>query len=410
MSDAFRTRLLSIAVMMTVFVAPALAQEAPNMFASQASQVVTEIMSRAGTLGFVTIDFQNKSSLSSSDAALARKALEEQLRSSGARLVKPERAVSVVTVTISENVQGLLWVAEVKQGSTSQTIMMQGPSIAALTPSQLTTLALRRTPVYAASDAVPMLDFILTDAKILYVLRDQNIAAYKWDGARWWLLNAFSFDRLAPSLRDMRGHLVWQSSELVAYLPGAQCTAPLETDGLLKGIQCRDIDDPWPLDNFFNAFFSSNRNFFSGIVRGANFNSAVKSVEASLPPFYSASAIGEANALWVFTGTDGRARLYSSVTQAPRGVYSGWGSDIASIHSGCGSQLLISRPGDLSQLDAVQAMEIANGEPVPVSATMDMPGAVTSMWRSSDGTSANVISRDPSTGKYEASILNVDCR
>jgi hypothetical protein len=262
-----------------------------------------------------------------------------------------------------------------------------------------------------ASDDAPILDFILTDAKILYLLRSQNITAYKWDGARWLLLNAFSFDRSAPLPRDSRGHLVWQPSELVAYLPGALCNAPLGSDGLLHGIQCRDVDDPWPLDNSFNAFFSSNRNFFSGIVRGANFNSAVKSVEASLPPFYSASAIGEANAIWVFTGTDGRARLYSSFTQAPR-VYSGWGSDVASIHSTCGSQwqLLISKPGDRAQPDAVQAMEIANGEPVPASATLEMPGAITSMWRSSDGTSASVISRDPATGKYEASILSVDCR
>ena len=411
MSDAFRSKLLSIAVMMMIFLASATAQEAPNPFTPQAVQLVTEIMNRAASPGFVTIDVQNRSSLSASDVALARKALEAQLRSSGARLVKPERAVSEITVTISENVQGLLWVAEVRQGPISQSIMVQGANAAALTPSHLPTLTLRRALVYSASNDEPMLDFVLADPKILYVLRSQNITAYKWDGARWWLLNAFNFDRLAPIPRDPRGHLVWQPSQLVAYLPGAQCTAPLASDGLLQGIQCRDIDDPWPLDNSFNAFFSSTRNFFSGIVRGANFNSAVKSVEASVPPFYSASAIGEANALWVFAGTDGRARLYSSFTQAPR-VYSGWGSELASIHSGCGSQwqLLISKHGDRSQPDAVQAMEIANGEPVPVSATLEISGAMTSMRHSSDGTSANMISRDPATGKYEASILSVDCR
>jgi hypothetical protein len=368
-------------------------------------------MNRAGSPGFVTLDVQNISSLSNADVALARKAIEAQLRAANVRLVKQERAVAEINVTISENPQGLLWIAEVKQGTTTQTIMLQSARTAALASQHIPALTLRRTLVYVASEDEPMADFVLTDAKILYVLRAQNVTAYKWDGARWWLLNAFSFDRSAPTPRDSRGHLVWQPSQLVAYLPGVQCTAPLESDGFLKGIQCRDIDDPWPLDNSFNAFFSSSRNFFSGIVRGANFNSAVKSIEVSLPPFYSASAIGENNALWVFTGTDGRARLYSSFTQAPR-VYSGWGSDVASLHSGCGSQwqLLVSKPGDRSQPDAVQAMEIANGEPVPVSATFEVPGAITSMWRAPDGKGVNLVMRDVMSRRYEASILSVDCR
>lgn len=411
MSASFGRALTSLLFAALLFSQAAAAQEAPSPFTPQATQLVTEIMNRAGSPGFVTLEVENRSSLTPSDVSAARKAIEAQLRASNVRLVKQERAVAEITVTISENTQGLLWIAEVKQGLTTQTVMLQGANPTALTPVHMPTLRLLRTPVYSATDDAPMLDFVLTDAKILYVLRSENITAYKWDGSRWSLLNTFNVDRSTPTPRDTRGHLMWQPSQLIAYLPGVQCTAPLVPDGILAGIQCRDIDDPWPLDNSFDAFFSSNRNFFSGIVRGANFNSAVKSVEASVPPFYSASAIGDANALWVFTGSDGRARIYSSLTQAPH-VYSGWGSDIASVHSECGSkwQLLISKPGDRTQPDAVQAMEFVNGEPVPVSATLEMSGAITSMWRSPDGTSANVITRDHISRRYEASILTVDCR
>jgi hypothetical protein len=408
MSEAFGSRLLFIAVMM-MFVTCAAAQDAPTQFTPQATRLVNEIMNRTGSPGFVTLDVQNRSQLSAADVATARKTIEAQLRASGARLVKPERAIAEITVTISENVHGLLWIAEVKQGVTVQTIMLPGSSATAISAASAPAFTLRRAIVYSPSEDAPMLDFALTEGKVLYVLRSRNITAYRSEEGRWSVLNAFNFDRSTPPPRDLRGRLVWQPAQVSVYLPGVQCTVPLGADGSLKGIDCREVDDPWPLDNSFTAFFSSNRNFFSGLLRGANFNSAVKSIEASVPPFYSAAAIGEANAIWTFTGTDGRARLYSSFSQAPH-FYSGWGSEIATVHSTCGSQwqLLVSRPGDRSQPDAVQAMEIVNGEPAPASTPLDIPGAITAMWRNADG-AANVISRDVATGKYEASIITIDC-
>jgi len=109
-------------------------------------------------------------------------------------------------------------------------------------------------------------------------------------------------------------------------------------------------------------------------------------------------------------GTDGRARLYSTFAQAPH-VYSGWGSDIAAVQSSYGSgwQVLVSRPGDREQPDAVQAMEVVDREPVPVSTALDVPGAITSMWRSADGKSVNLVTQDVVSKKYEASILSIDC-
>src|SRR5258708_4855342 len=101
-----------IATWMLLSAGFSLAQESPNPFTPQATQLVTEVMNRAGAPGFVTLDVQNKSSLSANDVTLARKALEAQLRATSARLVKPERAVAEISVTISENLQGLLWVAE----------------------------------------------------------------------------------------------------------------------------------------------------------------------------------------------------------------------------------------------------------------------------------------------------------
>jgi hypothetical protein len=404
-------RLFSCIVFVLFFCVHVTAQDETNPFTPQATQLVAQIMVRTGSPGFVTLDVANQSSLSAAEVITARKAVETQLRAANVRLVKPERAVAEITVTISENLKGLLWVAEIKQGLTTQIVMLQSGAASAAAPAHMPTLQVRRTSIYSATDDAPVLDFILTDAKLLYVLRSQSVTANRWDGAQWKQLSAQSLVRSTPAPRDLRGHLLWQQSQLSAYLPGVQCTAPLGSDGQLAGIQCREVDDPWPLDNSFEAFFSSNRNFFSGIIRGANFNSAVKSVEASIPPFYSAAAMGDANTVWAFTGTDGRTRLYSSFTQPPR-VYSGWGSDIASIQSECGSkwQLVISKPGDRSQPDAVQAMEMAGGEPVPVSAMLEIPGSITAMWRAQDASAVNIITRDPATKRYEASTLTIDCR
>src|SRR4051812_20846998 len=128
MSAPFGRALTSLLIVAFCLSLDAAAQDAPNPFTPQAAQLVTEIMSRAGSPGFVTLDVENRSSLSAADVAVARKAIEAQLRASNSRLVKQERAVAEITVTISENTQGLLWIAEVKQGLTTQTVMLEGAS------------------------------------------------------------------------------------------------------------------------------------------------------------------------------------------------------------------------------------------------------------------------------------------
>src|SRR5207244_2252952 len=104
MPAAFGRKPLHTILSILIMICCALAQEPPNPFTQQASQLVSEMMNRAGSPGFVTLDVQNKSSLNAADVTLARKAIETQLRAANVRLVKAERAVAELTVTISENV------------------------------------------------------------------------------------------------------------------------------------------------------------------------------------------------------------------------------------------------------------------------------------------------------------------
>src|SRR5437667_4763586 len=64
MSAAFGRKLPLTTLSMLVMTCCAFAQEPPDQFAQQATQIVAEVMNRAGSPGFVTLDVQSKSSLS----------------------------------------------------------------------------------------------------------------------------------------------------------------------------------------------------------------------------------------------------------------------------------------------------------------------------------------------------------
>src|SRR4051812_19345511 len=89
MSAAFIRILLIISLLLSCALISE-AQDQQDPFTPQATQLVSDIMDRAGSPGFVTLDVQNKSSLSAADVALARKAVEAQLRAANVRLVKRE--------------------------------------------------------------------------------------------------------------------------------------------------------------------------------------------------------------------------------------------------------------------------------------------------------------------------------
>src|SRR5205814_1852695 len=67
MSAAFRRKLFLTILSALIVSCQVHAQEPANPFAPQAVQLVTEMMNRAGSPGFVTLDVQNKSSLSTAD-------------------------------------------------------------------------------------------------------------------------------------------------------------------------------------------------------------------------------------------------------------------------------------------------------------------------------------------------------
>jgi hypothetical protein len=396
-----RHRYFSALLLLSLLTAAAAAQQnGPALPTAAANSFVQDVLSRAGTPSAVTVSFENISSLAPEAQDATKTAIMAGFGDAGVRLVKPEQAMAEVRITFSEDWQGYVWIAAIQQGPGQQIVMKKLPRAERAGPQHGPTLTLRKYSVW--QQETPILDFF-ADNQNLVVLEPGQISAYTKDSGQWRLRSVLAINHSQTWPRDLRGRLQVNGHEVAAFLPGTRCAGSLSQPAL----DCSASDDPWPIDQGqLVAFFSPRRNFFNGILSGPR-------AGATVAPFFSTAAWTSSDQPhWLFTGTDGRARLYQNDLSSPAAVFSGWGSNLAALHSGCGSgwQLLASAPTDSTGPDTVQAVEIAGREALTVSPAMDLPGPVAAMWTSGKNSDAvNVVMQSPLTGKYEALILTVSC-
>jgi hypothetical protein len=359
--------------------------------------------------GAVSLEVVNVSSLSKQDVETIRRGLISELVPFGVKLVKPEQAAATVKVTLSENAQNYVWVAEIRQGTNA-------PAVAFVTQARtgvggLTlegpAITLRRTPLWSQDERILDIATVEANGVPLYmvVLDSTKVGVYRQQEGRWQLEQALPISHARVWPRDMRGRLFLRKDHLFdAYLPGVFCSssgaAPLT-------MTCRESEDAWPLFSepyAFSAFFTPLRNFFTGtLVPGIRKQSTTAS-------FYSAAPVPKSNyVLWVFMARDGQLHLMDGMTDQVQ-ARPEWGSDIAAVRSTCGSgwQVLATHSGD-GGADAVRAFEFPDREPVALSSAVELSGPVTALWSATDGSSVVGVSRSPETGKYEAVRLTVAC-
>jgi len=390
-------RWLSAFLFFLVAGASAVPQETASLPAA-ATEFVQIIQSRAGSPSAVAITFQNLSSLSVERQEALQNAIFNGFRNANVRVVKPEQAVAEVHVTFSEDWQGLVWLATIQQGSSSQTVIKKLPRQQATPAAHATTLTLRKIPVWQQD--TPILDFY-QDSQNLLVLEPSQLALYSIDGGQWRPRQTLGIPHQNPWPRDLRGRLEVRGGEVNAFLPGTRCTGKISPPSL----DCRASDDPWPIGEGLVAFFSPRRNFFNGLLAGT-------SAGASVAPFFSGATWQSGDQrVWLFSGTDGHTRLFQNDLATPTAMFNGWGSTLAVVHSTCGSgwQLLTSAPTDSIRPDSIQAVEVTGHEALPVSAPLDLAGAVEALWTAGNyGQVVNGVLHLQS-GKYEAFTLSVVC-
>jgi hypothetical protein len=333
-----------------------------------------------------------------------------------ARVVRSGPSQAQVVVTLSENLQGLLWVAEIHRGGPApqeippDVVMIQVARPATETlPAPGATLALRKTLVYEQSE--PILDLAVTEppgaaGPRLLVLDPERVATYRKQGDEWVIAQSLPIPRSRPWPRDPRGRLaVRQDGRFDAFTPGTECQGEMLPSLTLE---CRASDDAWPISLAgpaeMSAHFVTDRNYFDGKLTLAG-------KELRVPMFFTAAAIPSAGRpLIVLAGLDGRTRIFGGKPE-PIGALDGWGSDLAAIQSGCGSgwQILSTRSGDLTQPDSVRAFSLRDGTAAEASAPVEFPGPITALWPDESGRTARAVARDPRTGEYEAFTLSISC-
>jgi len=377
----------------------AIAQQETQALPAAANEFVQQILSRSGSPSAIAVSFQNVANLPQEAQESAQNAILNAFRGANVRVVKQEQAIAEVQIAFSEDWQGSVWIATVQQGSSSQVMIKKMARVQRTSSSRAPTLTLRKVPVWQQETQI--LDFY-ADNQNLLVLEPNQLSLYASDSGQWRPRQTLAIPHQHPWPRDLRGRLEVHGGHIDAFLPGTRCSGAISPPSL----DCRASDDPWPVDTGLIAFFSPRRNFFTGLIAG-------QGAGASVAPFFSGAAWQNGDQrLWLFTGTDGRARLFQNDLVSPAGTYSGWGSTMATVHSTCGSgwQLLVSSPADSIHSDSIQAVEIAGRDALPASAPLELPGAVEVLWTAGNYSQVvNGVVQSQATGKYEAFTLTAIC-
>lgn len=398
------SRLVFVIFILALFSAPGKAQD----FAGAGEQLAAKIVAAAGAKT-MNLEVVNRSSLSAATADEIRRNLLTQLAALGARFVGAAQASASVRVSLSENLQSYLWVAEIEQGASPPAVVIVSlPRTAPLSiEPQATTMVLHKTSLWSQQERVLDVAVIDSSPARMLVLDANGVATYRSQDGRWQLEQSQLVAHSRPWPRDLRGRLVLGRDKehfFDVYLPGVHCRSSVSA---APAMTCSDSDEPWPLAADFailNAPFTASRNYFRGAL------SPPVGRLTTAPAFYStAPVVRDQSTWWLLAAVDGQVHLLDGATDQVADK-SGWGSEIAAVRSGCGSgqQILASGSGD-GRSDTVRAFEVIGREPVPVSAGLEVTGSITALWTESSGANAVAVVHNLETGRYEAFRLTLTC-
>ncbi|HYL76824.1 MAG TPA: hypothetical protein VEU96_21590 [Bryobacteraceae bacterium] len=345
--------------------------------AQQMAARISSLLQRRAT---VSLEFQNLTQLPPADSSSFRSALEEELRKAGLEMANTAQPDFRLRVTASENVRGLLFVAEAASGDNRQVTMLPWnlPPRAAAKPR----IRIAMQPIW--EQAEPVLDLLLLDSgSTMLVLGPAKVSNFRMVNGKWNPAGGVAISMLRPLPRDPRGRLELSASGFRVYLPDATCSGVLQPD--LK-LTCSAANERWPLGG--------------AQVRWQNDRNLLES-DSPRGPFYTV-AVG------LLATAEGRIqdRNGEQVSGAD-----GWGSDVVSVDNPCGADpaLVVAKAGDGRDHDEVQAYEMVNGLARAASEPVSLPGAVTALWPAESRGQATLVIRDSKTGNYAASRLGLAC-
>jgi len=321
-------------------------------------------------------------------------AFQEELQRRGVKILTADAAASLV-LSITQNPTEYIGVVQIRRKENTETVMetiglVKGPAA----PESSFSLSLHRELLFLQD--TPILDVVLdSDGKHAHALGAQEISSYEWQGGQWVPAGVEHLPIHRPPERVEQGLYTGVVVDAAAvYLPGELCRISF-VDG--KGWNCETTNEHIPIRTVSPAAIAGKK----------------------LGPWVSAAQFEtEGKTKIVVTGQDGLARLYEDGAD-PVAIFSSWGSEIASVYSGCGSgwQLLVTGNGDWTKADEIQAIDIKDRQARSVSAPVEFPGPILALHtpetRTADNVAANAkavaVDRNLQTGRYEAYQLSITC-
>ena len=371
-----------------------------------AAQLAEKISALTGP-GVIALEITNRSSIASADVEQIRHLVVSELAASGVRVWQPDQAAATAEVTLSENLQSYVWVAQIQQGSAAE------PSLAMVSfdrpafsvgGQNSPLMVLRATTLMSQTE--PILDAVVLDGshRRALLLSGTGVSIFDFQDGRWVLAQTLPIVHGAPFPRDLRGRILLGKDHLFdVYLPGLACRSS-EAGSLT--LACSPSDDPWPLvtaDFGLSGFYTPARNFFTGVLAPGI------GKQKSGPPFYSAAPILKGNyILWVLSGTDSQVHLLDGINQQTASKLR-WGSNLAGIRAACRSDWLVLATSQEEPEDSVQAFEFPDREPLAASQRLALNGPVQALWSQQNGESVTAVYANSETGNYEALQLTLAC-
>jgi hypothetical protein len=412
----------------------------PNPWQVPARELAKKIVAITGPRQTLALVVRNISSLSDSEVAAVRLALEAELRAAGLRLAAKPNVAPELRITLSENLQGLLWIAEFPRDDSRDVSMISVPKLGDREmPRTTVEFLLEKKLLWEQAeqmDAVALLQPPGVAAPRMVVLSPTSLTLFESSGDLFKLDQFAPLPLVRPWPRDFRGMLyVHEEGEgsareitIVAMLPKMGCWVPFPKPPATLTAACvtNAPTDPEASDQMLwmlsagavltdtGAQFSESRNFLTGRLYGKN------GWRADVEPFFSAALLPDDKApnLTIHSGVDGRVRIYERAKLTA--TVGAWGSELTSLNTGCGTgwQVLASRPGDWTEPDALMAYEITDRQAVSVTPPLEFPGPVKYLGpeflpgtrgAKDLNSRAIAVSLNLKTGHYEAYTLTLSC-
>ncbi|MGC1617257.1 MAG: hypothetical protein WA765_02090, partial [Candidatus Acidiferrum sp.] len=342
----------------------------------------------------VTCDFRNLSTLRRAEFANLSAAFEEELQRRGVIILPADAAVNLV-VSVTQDPAEYIGVVQIQRKESTETVMEAiGPVNGPAAPEPAFSLALHREFLFSQDN--PILDVLFdANSKLAFVLGIRELGTYELRDEHWVLTGAEPLPRHRAPKRSERGYLtIGIESEAIVF-PEEFCTMSLLPG--TKGWDCQK-----------NSSGSGVRGISAETMAGKNLGAWISGAPLE--------AGGKTRI--VVTGDDGLARLYEDGAE-PVAVFSNWGSEIASVYSGCGSgwQLLVTGKGDWTKHDEIQAIDLQERRAQSVSDPMEFPGPIVALQapgeRGAPSATVNAqavaVDRNLQTGRYDAYLLSIAC-